>query len=70
MQDGTQCNTRILREKYGWRGIMFDNNNENLDINLHKASIWVENVVATFEKHKIPKKFDFFSLDTDMSDFW
>ena len=34
-----QCNTRFLRQHLGWQGLMMDNSNQNLTINLHRENI-------------------------------
>ena len=35
VEDGSQCNTRLLREFYNWTGIMFDSEHSNPAINLY-----------------------------------
>jgi hypothetical protein len=34
-QDGTECNTRLLREHHAWDGILIDAEFKNPDINLY-----------------------------------
>jgi hypothetical protein len=34
VENGFECNTRILREKYNWKGLQMDGGNENKNINL------------------------------------
>ena len=36
VEDDKECNSRNLRENYGWKGLLMSESNENLDINLHK----------------------------------
>src|SRR5262249_30996920 len=43
VEDGAECNTRYLREKYGWHGLMMDGFHENRAINLRKEFITAEN---------------------------
>ena len=80
-ESGTECNTRVLREKHGWTGLLMDGSHENADIGLHKEIIRVDNIVELFQKHNVPKggrdspdgkddNFDVFSEDTDMSDYY
>lgn len=67
-EDGTECNTRLLRES-GWNGWMFDAEHERADIGLFKAMITRENVDATFRRHGVPTHFDLLSVDIDFNDF-
>lgn len=69
VEDGTECNTRLLREK-GWTGLMLDGSNENLKINLRKEFIDASNIVSLFEKYNTPSKFDLLSVDIDYNDFY
>jgi tetratricopeptide (TPR) repeat protein len=70
VEDGFECNTRILREIYGYEGLMMDGGNENLEINLRKEFITEENVLDLFDKYGVPTDFDVLSIDVDMFDFW
>lgn len=54
----------------GWKGIMFDNENNNPSIGLHQASVWIDNVVELFRSKDVPAIFDLLSVDTNMNDFW
>jgi hypothetical protein len=55
VENGDECNTRILREKYNWNGLQMDGRYENRDINLRKEYITKENVVDLFIKYNVPK---------------
>jgi hypothetical protein len=68
--DGTECNTRILRERYHWRGLQMDGGNENLAINLHKEFITKENIVSLFQKYNVPATIHVLSVDIDFNDFY
>jgi hypothetical protein len=70
VEDGTECNTRILRERLGMTGLLMDGGNENASINLNKEFITMENVLGLFSKYKVDKSFDVLSLDVDMFDLW
>ena len=71
--DGSECNTRLLRETYGWTGLLIDgfqDMNDNPEINLHNEKITHENVLSIFEKYKVVKDLDLLSIDTDYADYW
>jgi hypothetical protein len=70
VQNGIECNTRILREKYNWKGLQMDADNENDSINLKKEFITKENVVELFRKYNIPQKINVLSVDIDFNDFY
>ena len=68
--DGTECNSRILREHFGFQGLMMDGGNANAATNLHQEVITAANVLSLFDKYDVPKSFDLLSLDVDMFDYW
>ena len=70
VEDGQQCNTRLLRERYNFTGLLMDGSDEIESINLHKEFILVDNIVELFQKHHVPTTFDVLSIDLDMFDFW
>ena len=69
-QDGSECNTRYLRENLNWQGIQFDAKYENSLINLKKHMVTRENIIDIFKSYNIPAKFDYFSLDIDGIDWY
>lgn len=69
-QNGSECNTRILREKYNWTGLLMDGSNENNNINLKKEFITRENILHLFKKYNVPKSFNLLSIDIDFNDFY
>lgn len=69
-QNAAECNTRILREKYNWNGLLMDSFYENSYINLKKEFITRENIVNLFEKYSVPKRFNLLSIDIDFNDFY
>jgi hypothetical protein len=69
VEDGTECNTRYLREK-NWTGLMMDGGNYNKEINLQKEFIYQSNIIQLFKKYKVPKEFEFLSTDIDYNDFY
>ena len=68
-EDGSECNTRLLRGKK-WRGLLLDRNSENKKINLKKEFITAENIEDLFIKYHVPKKFDLLSIDIDFNDYY
>lgn len=69
-EDGSQCNTKILREMFNWNGLQMDGGYENESINLKKEFLTKENVVDTFEKYRVPKHINVLSIDIDYNDFY
>lgn len=70
VEDGSECITRILREKFNWTGLMMDGTNENPSINLKKEFITKENVVDLFKKHGVPNHINLLCVDIDGNDFY
>jgi len=70
VENGTECNTRILREKYNWDGLQMDGCNENDSIHLRKEFITKENIVELFKKYNVPQKINVLSVDIDFNDFY
>ena len=68
--DGIECNTRILREYYNWKGLQIDGSNENDKFNLRKEFITKENVVELFRKYNVPQNINLLSVDIDFNDFY
>jgi hypothetical protein len=68
--DGQEVNTRYIREKYNWTGLLLSGFNEDLSINLHREMIMHTNIISLFEKYKVPKEIDLLSVDTDYADYW
>ena len=56
VENGIECNTRILREKYNWNGLQMDGSNHNDNINIKKEFITKENVIELFRKYNVPQK--------------
>ncbi len=70
VEDGKECNTRILREKYNWKGLQMDGCYENDRINLKKEFIIKENIVELFRKYNVPQNINILSVDIDFNDFY
>jgi hypothetical protein len=69
-EDGSQCNTRALKEIANFDGVLFDMTYENSKINLFKEEITTDNVITIFKRHNIPYSFDLLSIDIDSYDFY
>lgn len=70
VENGIECNTRILREHYNWKGLQMDGSNENIIMNLRKEFIMKENVVELFRKYDVPQTINLLSVDIDFNDFY
>tara|TARA_R110002074_G_scaffold205111_3_gene373458 strand:+ start:800 stop:1486 length:687 start_codon:yes stop_codon:yes gene_type:complete len=70
VQTGSECCTRYLREAHNFDCRLFDNNYENLNINLKKETLTVDNVWDVFSKNDIPEDFDLLVVDIDSYDFY
>ena len=70
VENGMECNTRILREYYNWKGLQMDGGNENDKFNLRKEFITKENVVELFRKYNVPQNINILSVDIDFNDFY
>lgn len=70
VQDGQECNTRILRTIYKWNGLQMDGGYENPSMNLKKEFITKENVVDLFVKYNVPNHINLLCVDIDFNDFY
>lgn len=70
--DGHFCsNTKYLREKHGWTGLLLEGAYpSNPPTNQHKEFITAENICNLFSKYHVPKEFDLISIDIDRNDFY
>jgi len=69
-QNGVECNTRLLREKHGWTGLLMDGGNEDLTIYLHREFVTAENIQELLNKYKVPAEYDLLSIDIDYNDWY
>ena len=70
VQDGSECITRILRERFNYTGLLMDGSHTNQSINLNREFIFINNTISLFQKYHVPQQFDVLSLDIDTYDFW
>lgn len=69
-QSGVECNTRMFRENYGWRGLMLDGGHEDHGINLRKEFVTADNINDLLAKYEVPHEFDLLSIDIDGQDWY
>ena len=69
-EKGTECCSKILWEDHGFTQILFDNKQENDEINLKKYHITINNVLDIFEENNVPAEPDFLCVDIDSYDFY
>jgi hypothetical protein len=69
VENGEQCNTRFLREKLGWNGLLVDAVGENPAL-IKKEFVTKDNINDLFFKYSVPKEFDLLSIDIDGNDYW
>lgn len=70
VEDGNECNTRYIEEKFKLNGIRFDCNFYSIDRKIYKCRINKENILDIFSFYNIPKQIDVLSIDTDYNDFY
>lgn len=70
VEDGSECNTKILRELYKWNGLQMDSQHEDIHINLRKEFITKENIIHLFRKYDVPRRINLLSVDIDYNDFY
>ena len=70
VEDGYECNTRFLREEFGWTGLLMDGSHTNETLNLQQEFITAEDINLLFQKYNVPTDLDFLSIDIDFNDFW
>lgn len=68
VKEGTECNTRLLREKE-WDGLWMDNDGYG-NLLTKKEFITAENINELFKKYNVPENFDLLSIDIDFNDYW
>jgi hypothetical protein len=71
VEDGSECNTRFLRERLGWTGLLMDGGDHATPVgDVRREFITAENICSLFEKYRVPKEFDLLSIDIDGNDYW
>ena len=67
--DGSECNTRYLKESFYWKGVWIDYLLTD-SCAVYNARVTVENVLEIFGKLSVPKRFGLLSIDLDSNDYW
>lgn len=81
VEDGSQCNTRLLVSRYRWGGLYVEASPEDCvklrerwahrnDVSVAHSFVTAENVADTFASNGVPKEFDLLSIDIDGNDYW
>lgn len=70
VENGSECNTRYLREHAGFTGLMMDGGFENASIGLHQEFVTAANINELFKKYDVPSEFEILSIDIDGNDLW
>ena len=65
-----ECNTRLLREREGWSGILMDRFWHDPSLPCFRELVTAENLNDLFEKYGVPESFDLLSIDIDGNDYW
>ncbi len=68
VEDGSECNTRLLKEKH-WNVLQMDGGEDN-PASIKKEFITAENINDLFKKYKVPEDLDLLSIDIDFNDFY
>lgn len=69
VENGLECNTRYMRQFYGWHGVLMARKKENAFFNLKKVKVTAENINPLFHQYKVPNEFDLLSIHTQSNDF-
>jgi hypothetical protein len=69
VEDGTECNSRYLREVRGWDVLQLDAEYGTPPA-IKREFITAENVNDLFAKYHVPDDLDFLCIDIDGNDFW
>ena len=62
-------NTGQLHKK-GWKGVYFDAEIENKELNIVKSVLTQDNIVSKFQENGVPFQVDYVSIDVDSVDLW
>lgn len=68
VEDGFECNTRLLSKKRGWRGLLMDGDGGSN--NIQREFVSPKNINKLFAKYNVPKEFDLLSIDIDSLDYY
>jgi hypothetical protein len=81
VQDGLECNTRLLMEVLGWSGVYFEPDGNSFsrlserlqnrdDVATFREFVTPDNVNTLFAQAAVPVELDLLSIDIDGQDYW
>ena len=71
VEDGSECNSRFLREVRGWSGLAMDGGlHLSSPIPVEQELVTKENIVSLLVKHNVPAEMDLLSVDIVYNGFW
>ena len=81
VQDGTECNTRVLAEVMGWKGLYFEPSEAHFralerrwagsdTVTVVNQAVSPERVGELFHQYGVPEVFGLLSIDVDGQDLW
>lgn len=81
VQDGSECNTRIVAEYLGWSGLYFEPDPRGFvelerrfvatsRIRTAREAVSPENINDLFTMNSVPERFGVLSIDIDGQDYW
>ncbi len=71
VEDATECNTRLLIEKFNWQYLHMDGGNySTTKTKIQKEFITAENINFLFEKYNVPNDLDILCVDIDYSTYY
>jgi hypothetical protein len=81
VQDGLECNTRLLMEVLGWSGVYFEPDPDSFsrlserlenrdDVLTLREFVTPDNVNSLFAQSAVPAELDLLSIDIDGQDYW
>jgi len=70
VESGHECNSRFLRAKYGFRGVLWDSKHWPIAaVNISRRLVLPSTVQADFSMAGVPHVFDLLSIDVDGGDY-
>lgn len=81
VQDGIECNTRVLAEVMGWSGLYFEPSPDDHEalarrwagsdaITVVNDAVSPAHIDEQFRRHGVPEQFGLLSIDVDGQDYW
>lgn len=66
LQNGTECQSRNLRENHNFTGLLMDGSFHRPEINLQQEIMYSNNIVSLFKKYMVPQAFDQLTVGKDV----